>query len=54
MHIAFGDNHTDTDLDGEAAQTVAASDIDSGSGMPVAGGDIPVAQSNVALARVSG
>jgi hypothetical protein len=32
----------------------AASDIDSGSGMPVTGGDIPVAQSNVALARTLG
>ena len=133
MHIAFGgDNHTDTDLAGEAAQTItgvqgiqqlmdalgglgltdkvtfatmnvfgrnlngiaktdgrtgrdhfgnhavsvlvgkniapaviggvvkgstgiyAASDIDSASGMPVTGGDIPVAQSNVALARTLG
>jgi hypothetical protein len=32
----------------------AASDIDSASGMPVTGGDIPVAQSNVALARTLG
>jgi hypothetical protein len=32
----------------------AASDIESGSGMPVTGGDIPVAQSNVALARTLG
>jgi hypothetical protein len=32
----------------------AASDIDSASGMPVIGGDIPVAQSNVALARTLG
>jgi hypothetical protein len=133
MHIAFGgDNHTDTDLAGEAAQTVtgvqgiqqlmdalaglgltdkvtfatmnvfgrnlngiaktdtrtgrdhfgnhavsvligkniapgvtggvvkgssgaySASDIDSASGRPVTGGDIPVAQSNVALARTLG
>jgi hypothetical protein len=133
MHIAFGgDNHTDTDLAGEAAQTVtgvqgiqqlmdaltglgltdkvtfatmnvfgrnlngitktdtrtgrdhygnhavsvligkniapgvtggvvkgssgaySASDIDSASGRPVAGSDIPVAQSNVALARTLG
>ena len=133
MHIPFGgDNHTDTDLAGEAAQTVtgvqgiqqlmdalaglgltdkvtfatmnvfgrnlngiakvdgrtgrdhfgnhavsvligkniapgviggvikgssgafAASDIDSATGAPVAGGDIPVAQTNVALARTLG
>ena len=133
MHIAFGgDNHTDTDLLGEATQTVtgvqgiqqlmdalaglgltdkvtfatmnvfgrnlngiaktdtrtgrdhfgnhavsvligkniapgvtggvvkgssgaySASDIDSASGRPVTGGDIPVAQSNVALARTLG